>query len=187
MGSTPTPGTTRKSSKPVSDDKQLLAYVIGLALGDGNLSNPNGRATRLRITCHTKYSKLIGKITRSLQVLLPDNKVSIVQRSKNCIDISCYSNHWEGILGWHVGMGSKIDQSVSVPAWIKEKDEYKVNCLRGLLETDGAIYVDRGYPMVMFSSAIPQLARDVYDMTLSLNFAPHFYKLRGIENARSTR
>jgi hypothetical protein len=29
-------------------DTQLQAYVIGLAIGDGNLSNPSGRAVRLR-------------------------------------------------------------------------------------------------------------------------------------------
>ena len=39
----------------LNKDKGLQAYVIGLALGDGNLSNPNGKATRLRITCDKKY------------------------------------------------------------------------------------------------------------------------------------
>jgi len=39
----------------VSEDKKLHAYIVGLALGDGNLSNPNGRAVRLRITCDKKY------------------------------------------------------------------------------------------------------------------------------------
>jgi hypothetical protein len=40
-------------------DSELHAYVLGLAIGDGNLSNPNGRAVRLRITCDTKYPILI--------------------------------------------------------------------------------------------------------------------------------
>ena len=40
----------------------LQAYVIGLAIGDGDLSNPNGRAVRLRITCGSQYPALIAKV-----------------------------------------------------------------------------------------------------------------------------
>jgi hypothetical protein len=47
---------------PLNADRQLQAYVIGLAIGGGNLSNPNGRAVRLRITCDTKYPALIARI-----------------------------------------------------------------------------------------------------------------------------
>lgn len=53
----------------------LQAYVIGLAIGDGNLANPNGRAVRLRITCDTKYPRLIVKVRSSLTDLLPRNRV----------------------------------------------------------------------------------------------------------------
>jgi hypothetical protein len=56
---------------PLNPDPELQAYVIGLAIGDGNLSNPNGRAVRLRITCDTKYPALIDKISTALKQLLP--------------------------------------------------------------------------------------------------------------------
>ena len=62
---------------PLNQDKNLQAYIIGLAIGDGNLSNPNGRAVRLRITCDNKYPGLIDRIARSLQKLLPKNKVGL--------------------------------------------------------------------------------------------------------------
>ena len=45
----------------LNPDPVLRAYVIGLAIGDGGLSNPNGRAVRLRITCDIKYPLLIEK------------------------------------------------------------------------------------------------------------------------------
>ena len=158
-------------------NRNLLAYMIGVAIGDGNLSNPNGRATRLRITCDAEYPKLAEKIKNSIKSLLPNNKVSVIYRHKNYFDISCYSNRWEEILRWHVGKGSKIAQNVSIPNWINGKATYKINCLRGLLETDGSIYNDRGYRMVMFTTAIPKLARDVYDIIKSLGFTSHIYKI----------
>lgn len=160
----------------------LLAYVVGLALGDGNLSNPNGRATRLRITCDLKYPKLIQKIRTSLATLLPNNKVSIVKRSENCLDISCYSNKWEGLLGWHANKGSKLVQSVSIPDWIKTNHEYKINCLKGLIETDGSIYTDRIYRTIMFTNASYNLAEDVLKIIISLGFKPRFYTVNNGKN-----
>jgi len=159
-------------------NKKILAYIIGLALGDGNLSNPNGRATRLRITCDIKYPLLIQKIKASIESVFPNNKVSIVNRKQNCIDVSCYSNNWETILGWKVGQGSKLLQNVSIPKWIKRNPEYKVECLRGLLETDGSVYNDRGYKMVMFVSAIPNLAHDAFEIMNSLGFKPNFHLIK---------
>lgn len=164
------------SPKPCPERSALLAYVVGIALGDGNLSNPNGRAVRLRISCDTRYPRLIEKITQSIQSLLPHNKVSFVRKQrKNCLDVSCFSNHWEDLLGWRAGRGSKADQAISVPGWIKKSNKYKVPCLRGLIETDGSIYVDRGYKMVMFTSTIPQLAADVGKMIASLGFRANTY------------
>ena len=151
---------------------RLLAYVVGVALGDGNLSNPNGRVTRLRVTCDARYPRLAQKIARAVRTLLPRNRVAFVAKRGQCYDISCYSNHWEPLLGWRVGQGTKISQGVSIPCWIKERHEYAVACLRGLLETDGSMYVDRGYPMVMFVNACEPLARDVAQLMTSLDFAP---------------
>jgi len=162
----------------LSADKNLQAYVIGLALGDGNLSKPGPRAVRLRISCDNKYPQLIKRIFESLKLLLPENKVGLVHRDKsNCTDISIYSNQLETLLGWSAKSGSKFAQNVSVPKWIKEQKDYKINCLRGLIETDGSIYTDRGYKMVNFTSNIYKLACDTENMILSLGFKPHLYKV----------
>lgn len=147
-----------------------LAYVIGVAIGDGNLSNPNGRAVRLRITCDIQYKNLIKRITHSIQKTLPNNKVSTIQRKDNCIDISCYSNKWEEVLGWRANSGSKYKQNISVPKWIKEDDRYVSQCLKGLFETDGSVYLDRGYKMVNFVTIIPQIASDVAEMIDMIGF-----------------
>lgn len=168
-------------NKKLSNDKSLRAYIVGLAIGDGNLSNPNNRATRLRITCDKKYPRLLKRIIDALQLLLPENKVSLVKR-KGCIDVSVYSNHLEKTLGWKAKMGSKFNQNVSVPPWIKRKNNYKINCLKGLMETDGSIYSDRGYPAVMFVTVIQKLAKEVHKMMTSLGFKPRLYKIERKNN-----
>lgn len=162
----------------ISNNSGLRSYIIGVALGDGNLSNPNGRATRLRITCDKKYLKLAYHIKTSLERLLPENKTSFVDRKKNYLDISCYSNYWERMLGWEVGKGRKIEQAISVPRWIKKDRRYIKNCLRGLLQTDGSIYNDRGYAMVNFVNHSKNLARDVASMITTLGYKPNTQELK---------
>ena len=149
-------------------DKTALAYVIGIALGDGNLSNPNKRAVRLRITCDIKYPDIIDEIQRNLEIIAPENRINIAKQRKNCVDIYCYSNDWEKVLGWKVG--KKIEQQVSVPSWIKENPTYSKRCLKGLFQSDGSIYYDRKYLMVNFVNCCSTLAFDVLNMIESLGF-----------------
>lgn len=133
------------------------------------MSNPNGRAVRLRITCDKKYPNLIDYIIKNIQIIFPENKVSIVDR-KNIVDISCYSNKWEEILEWKAKNGSKIKQKAKVPNWIKNNPTYIKECLRGLFQTDGSIYYDRNYLMTNFTSANYYLVKDVNEMLFKISF-----------------
>lgn len=168
-GSSPSLGTMQKK---VSKDKKLHAYIVGLALGDGNLSNPNGRAVRLRITCDKKYPVLYKYILNSLQEFLPDNKVSLVDRDTS-IDVSCYSNYLEDLLGWKAKCGSKHKQKVKIPTWIIKNKQFTKECLRGLVQTDGSIYKDRGYSMVNIVSNIPSLANAIIKAINNVGYKPN--------------
>ena len=166
----------------LNPNKELQAYIIGVAIGDGNLSNPNGRAVRLRVTCDKKYPLLIKKIKNSLSKLFPNNKIGIVDRAETFLDISVYSNNLEELLGWKAKGGSKAVQGVSISAWILDDEKYKIGCIRGLVETDGAVYFDRGYKMVIFKTIIPKLANDFHNAVLSLGFNSRMYKVEKNEN-----
>jgi len=159
-------------------NKGNLAYLIGIALGDGNLSNPNGRAVRLRVTCDTKYDQIIQNIISAIKLVLPENKVSITKRKPSCVDISCYSNELEDLLGWRAKGGSKEKQKVSIPDWIMKNKTYSKKCLRGLFETDGSIYTDRKYLMANFVTIIPTLAENVMAMIGNLGFKPNIQKFK---------
>lgn len=76
-------------------------------------------------------------------------------------------------MGWTASGGSKIKQKISVPKWIKNNKKYTKKCLKGLFETDGSVYLDRKYLMVNFTTAIPELSRDVMEMILKNGFRPN--------------
>lgn len=151
-----------------------LSYIVGVALGDGNLSRPNGRATRLRISCDSRYLKIASEIVLSLETLFPENKVSKVQRAGNCFDISVYSNSLDLWIPWSVGKGSKMQQHARIPTWILDNDDYLRRCLKGLIQTDGCMYTDRGYQMVNFTNNSEVLARDVHDALSRFEYRPRF-------------
>lgn len=174
----------RAHRKPphILGNEKVLAYLIGVGIGDGNLSLLNGRTVRLRVSCDTKYPQIIRTIIYAIKIILPENKINIVKNKGNCVDIVSFSNLWEQWLGWRADGGSKMHQCVSIPKWIKENGEYKRACLRGLIETDGSIYLDRGYRMVNFTSFIFELASDVLWLLTSLGYKAHMYKLRDRKN-----
>jgi len=157
-------------------DKENLAYVIGVALGDGNLSNPNKRAIRLRVTCDSSYQQTANEITQALKKLLPNNKVSHQRGPKDSyFNISVYSNKLGDYMPWKVGYGSKFVQQAHVPKWITTNKKFTRACLRGLIQTDGSIYMDRGYRMINFTNIILPLAEDTKSMIEELGYKPHLY------------
>jgi len=158
--------------RQVSNDKKLHAYIVGLALGDGNLSNPNGRAVRLRITCDIKYTKLYNHIADSLKKFLPDNKINFIYK-ETYVNVYCYSNKLEDLLGWKAKGGSKYVQKVKIPDWILENNDFTKECLRGLIQTDGSIYTDRGYTMVNIVSNINSLAETIIKAIEKLGYKPN--------------
>jgi DNA-binding transcriptional regulator WhiA len=157
-------------------DKRNAAYVVGVALGDGNLSNPNGRAVRLRITCDKKYPYLITKIEKALRIIAPQNRVGRIDRD-TAIDVYCYSNGWEEVLGWKAKGGPKFKQSACVPDWIMKDETLYKSCLCGLFETDGSVYKDRKYTTVNFVTQITSLAGCVEKMMNSLGYVSSIQKL----------
>lgn len=153
-------------------EQKALAYIVGVALGDGNLSKPNGRTVRLRISCDTHYPLIKEEIKKKLRLILPSSAIAEVQRPRHCIDISVYSNALATFIPWEVRRGSKQAQQARVPRWIWQEKGFIRECLRGLLQTDGSIYQDRKYIMVNFTNNVLPLCEDVFLMMQRLGYSP---------------
>jgi intein/homing endonuclease len=65
--------------------------------------------------------------------------------------------------------GNKVDQKIKVPEWVLENEMYSLACLRGLMDTDGSVYIHTyqvnkkqyQYKKLCFSSASAPLRKDV--------------------------
>ena len=117
-----------------------LAELIGIILGDGHLSKSGNTLTiTLNFAEEQNYVEYVKKLLRRILsiepsiVELPDNKAN---------QIRIYG---KGIINAFVkvGMktGNKVKNQVGVPNWIKNKKEFCASCLKGLLDTDGSIFL----------------------------------------------
>lgn len=91
-------------------------------------------------------------------------------------------------MGWLAKGGPKNQQDICVPQWVKNNTEYAKRYLKGLIETDGSVYYDRGYLMVNFTNIIPQIIRDFTDMLDTLGYSSHIYlRKNGHKNKQVVR
>jgi len=118
-----------------------IAEICGILLGDGGISDG-----RVEISLHgTKeveyadavacfFEKLFG-IKASIYLSEPKNKRTVDVRSVRLVRY---------LTGKEIGLkkGNKVKQQVCVPDWILcGGKEYWVACVRGLMDTDGGLYL----------------------------------------------
>ena len=148
-----------------------LAEFIGIVLGDGNIFRFE-RCQRLTISCngsYRQYIKHIRHLTRSIFKKDP----SVIKRSKaNCYDVCLYMQDIDKALG--LPIGNKIKNSVKIPAWIFEKKEYLIKCLKGLFETDGHYALNRKYYVeyIQFCNKSKSLKESAFRALISLGYSP---------------
>lgn len=93
-------------------------------------------------------------------------------------------NAVECLLKYGLKRGNKIRQQVDIPLWIKGRPSYAKACARGLIDTDGCVYIDqhrygrKTYKNIClaFTSYSKPLLESVYNLFLSLNIKSRLYR-----------
>jgi hypothetical protein len=112
------------------------AYLLGLYLGDGCLSEVGRGVYRLRITLDKKYSGIIAECCAAVALVLP-NKVGQIDRG-SWVEVWSYSKHWACLFPQH-GPGPKHKREIVLTDWQREivLGTYPYLFLRGLIQSDG--------------------------------------------------
>lgn len=118
----------------------LLAELVGIMLGDGGIT-PSYCAVTLNSKADKEYSAFVS----TLEECLFGNAPSRYKRNNENTLILYYNgiDLVEYLLSMGLKIGNKVKQQVDVPRWIKEKKEYRIACLRGLMDTDGMVFNHR--------------------------------------------
>jgi Homeodomain-like domain len=130
---------------------EAYCYLLGLYLGDGCISQ-HPRSWRLRIVLDTKYPAIIDRCRAAIDVLMAGQRAAVLQRPKNCAEVSLYSKHWPCLLPQH-GPGKKHTRRIALEPWQQTLvDEATEEFILGLIHSDGCRVVanDRGVASVRY-------------------------------------
>ena len=172
-----------------------LAEFIGIMLGDGGISQRQVSITLNRET-DKEYIKFVRKMLKNLFGVSP----SIYPDPNSKADALVISrtelvNYLTQKLGLKIG--NKVKQKIDIPKWVKQKKEYQIACLRGLVDTDGSVYKHKYtikekvycYQKLSFCSLSPSLLFTVFEILKNLGLKPRICKDKEIkiENTQNVR
>jgi len=158
--------------KPKKDS--ALAEFVGIVLGDGGISQKQIFITLNRVT-----DKAYAIFVKNLIKKLFDVRAGVFQNKKYLADDISISR--VGIVKFLVDdvglkIGNKIRNKVDIPNWIKKDKQLQSACLRGLVDTDGSVfvhkYVSRGkqysYKKISYCSRSPLLLKSASNILKGL-------------------
>ena len=162
------------------------AYLLGLYLGDGDITSHARGVFRLRITLDSRYPNIILCASCAMKDVLPGNRVGVHGRtSSNAIAVTCYSKSWPELLPQH-GPGRKHQRTIVLHPWQRRiTHSFPQELMRGLIHSDGCRFVARQriagriyeYPRYCFSN----VSEDIHQI-----FCEHL-DLLGIRYTRASR
>lgn len=119
---------------------ELFAEFIGILLGDGGITKE-----QVVITLNSEMDKDYVDFVMDVENRLFGEKPKSFFR-KNCKAIAIYLNG-VGLVNLLIGcgmkIGNKVKQQVDVPDWIKKTQIFRIACLRGLMDTDGGVFIHK--------------------------------------------
>jgi DNA-binding transcriptional regulator WhiA len=117
-----------------------LSEVIGAICGDGGLTEWQ-LALSFNAQLDFQYAVFIHReIERLFGV---DGRLALRRGHRNTIQITFSGRNLSDVLqSLGVSTGNKLKKGLDMPVWVKEYPEYRAAFLRGLLDTDGCIFID---------------------------------------------
>ena len=155
-------GIRSRGGCPVCGDGYLddaaYAYLLGLYLGDGCLSEHPRKVFRLRITLDETYGGIIKECEVAVKTVRSSGGDAVVGKlqAEGCLVVYNYWKHWPCLFPQH-GPGRKHDRTIRLMSW-QEKvvDAQPQLLLRGLIHSDGSRDLNwvngKSYPRYQFTN-----------------------------------
>lgn len=118
-----------------------LAEFLGIVFGDGGINNNWQLVISLNSISDLEYSKYLENLIKELF----DIRVYSRKRpNQNTQVLVCSStNLLDFLVSKGAVRGNKIKQKINLPDWIKDNKIYEKAFVRGLVDTDGCLYIHK--------------------------------------------
>lgn len=172
-------GLKLRTSMNCPNYSPALAEFIGIMLGDGYIkSNKTQTGISFNIETDYRHAKYIQGLIKRLFNL--NSSINCDRDSKSAVVLVSSRNLVEFLISVGLKTRDKVVNQVDIPEWINLKKEYKISCLRGLIDTDGSFYsylhkvfkkTYSNFAMCFTNHSLP-LLRSVYKILKILGFNP---------------
>jgi intein/homing endonuclease len=159
-----------------------LAEFFGIMLGDGGINNDWQATITVNAISDADFAVYISKLCEKLFNVIP----AIRKRKKtNALVISLASTSVVDFLVKNgLPRGNKLKNGLKIPNWILSKPSFQKACVRGLIDTDGCIYIhahkvgSKEYRNIglNFTDYEPKLIRQVAQIFKKFGIIPHITK-----------
>jgi len=156
-----------------------LAEFFGIMMGDGGINNLWQATITVNSVKDTNYSLFISHLCKELFGIRPAMRK---RKERNALVISLASTSVvDFLVSKGLSRGNKLKNGLKIPKWILENKKYRKLCVRGLIDTDGCIFVHthrvsgKIYRNIglCFTSYSPELIFQVAKIFAEFKIVPH--------------
>lgn len=173
------PKKSHRKSVLIPKHSPILAEFFGIMLGDGGINNPWQANITVNSVADKEYAQHVSSLSLRLFGIAPALRK---RRTSQALVISISSTTVVDFLVENgLVRGNKLAGGLSIPKWIMKNPRYKIACMRGLMDTDGCLYVHKHrvgkktYRNIglCFSSYAPTLMRQAVRIFIECGIVPH--------------
>jgi intein/homing endonuclease len=159
-----------------------LAEFFGIMMGDGGINNTWQANVTVNSISDLDYSKYIASLCKKLFDVEPAIRK---RKNANALVISLTSTSVVDFLVVNgLPRGNKLKNGLAIPSWVLNKSLYRKACVRGLVDTDGCIFIHthkvkgKRYDNIglTFTSYSLELIIQVAEILQEFGVAPHISK-----------
>ena len=145
-----------------------LAELIGILLGDGNIWH-----NCITIAFDKRNKKYMNYVKKLFDDIFGIKLKTKAIKETNQGYLYCYNQFvTQKLLDFGLKRGDKIKNNLEIPEWIKRNKSYCKRCMRGLIDTDGCIYLSKRDKQlyIEFTNFNEQLLKDFKNLTIFLGY-----------------
>ncbi|MCL4354898.1 hypothetical protein M1349_05560 [Patescibacteria group bacterium] len=116
-----------------------LAELMGIVFGDGGINNNWQVVIYVNSLLDLEYSKYISDLIKKLFKL--DVAIRKREKENTLMIVASSTTLVEFLISKGAVRGNKILHRQSMPKWIKKNKKYSKAFVRGLVDTDGCLYI----------------------------------------------
>jgi hypothetical protein len=135
------PNKSHRTVIRIPPHSSLLAEFFGIMLGDGGINNDWQANITLNSVKDENYSRYVRNLVEQLFALVP---TSFTYKTRNAHRILINSiSAVDFLVSQGLNKGDKLKQDLQIPKWILKKASFKISCVRGLIDTDGCLFIHK--------------------------------------------